>query len=312
MRVRLMMMMILLLILTTMTASAGNAPVVASSLPAGQEDGGLTPEEEQAALAVVRRFRERWRETNDIGQIIDEMFVNDFSERLWQVPQDQLPWALVDKTLIVRASPQELRRYYVAGLNFYGLYSRLQEGAEALREKSENKEELTMAEVLSPEVIDVLLGDRTFARLAELNKEGDSDENAKEDDNGQPAERADLAQVAPPSTGIDADESREQSETGIIKSLTQLNDASATLEKANRLMVRRLLKMQGAARKTSENDKAESDQDSQKPSLTDLEEEEYGYPKNTQIIHLDAARFCLNLIKIEGQFKIYSISIYVD
>lgn len=311
MRVRLSL--ILLLSLTTVSMAASHPLFIKNNLPAGQQERGLTPEEEQEALALVKRFGERWRATNDFGQIIDELFVKDFSERLWQVPQDKLPWAFIDKTLVVHASPRELRRYYIAAGNFYGLYSGLYEAVESLREKSENNaDSLEMAEVLSPEVVKILLSNRTFALLAELSKGEENNESAQENDSHQPAERADSAQAAPSAAEVNADDSADQSEVGIIKSLPQLNDASATLEKANGLMRQRLLKMPRKAQAASGKEEPESEQDSQKPNLSSLDEEEYGYPKDTPVIHLDSAPFCLYLIKIEGRFRILFVYIPVD
>jgi hypothetical protein len=305
---------IVFILIITMATTVPSHPLNGrAAQPASRQETKLTPEEEQQARAVGKRFTERWRATNDFGQIMDELFVKDFSERLWQSPQDELPWIFVDKSLAIHASPKELRRYYVAAMNFYGLYSGLYEAVEALREQSENKEgSVKLTEVLSPEVIKVLLSNKTFAQLTELNKEEESDEYAKEDDNGQPEKSGNSAQAASASTEADTDESTEQSEIGIIKSLPQLKEAVATLEEANELMRRRLVKMSRAVNTASENGEAESKQGSANPRLTSLDEEEYGYPKDTPVIHLESFPFCLQLIKLEGQFMILSASICVD
>lgn len=316
MRVRLSIVLLLIIATMTMAAAAvsvSHPRIIRDDPPAQQQETKLTPEEAAEALALALRFQERWRETVDFGLVMEEVFIKDFSERLWQVPQEELPWILIDKNLIVHASPQELRRYYVATMNFYGLYSKLYEVADRLHEESENKDDsLKMSDVLSPEVVNVLLGNRTFAKLAKTDKEEGSDERAKEDDHRQPAETGDSAQAAPTTAEASGDESTEEDEIGIIKTLPQLNDASATLEKARDLMRKRLADLSRKAQATSESGDEESKVGSQTPVLSSLDEEEYGYPKDTPIIHLDAARFRLHLIKIEGRFRILSASIYVD
>ena len=313
MRVRLFI--VLLFIFTSVTRTDSHPLIVKGNPPpARQLERELTPEEKQEVRAIALRFIERWEETADFGQIIDEMFVKDFSERLWQVPQEELPWVFIDKTLIVDISPKELRRYYIASMNFYGLYSSLYRVVESLREKSENNQDsLKLAEVVSPEVISVLLNNQTIAKLAELVKEEESDERAKEDDDSQSAQRADLAQTAPTTAQSPADDSTEQSEVGIIKELPQLNDASATLEKANELMRKRLVKMSRLV-KAAAAGKADADskEETAMPHLTSLDEEAYGYPKDTPIIRLETFPFCLSLIKIEGQIKVLSVYICVD
>lgn len=311
MRVRLSM--VLLLIMTTMTMAASHPLSFKGNPPAIQQERELTSEEEAEARAVVRRFGERWLAKNDFGQIVDELFVKDFSERLWQAPPGELPWALLDKTLFPDASLKELRRFYVAALNFYGLYSRLYEETERVREKSENNEsDLKVEEVLSPEVVKVLLTNQTLTKWVELDKETESDELTKEDDNRQPAESGDSTPPQRATAEANAGESTEQDKDGIIKTLPELNDVSATLEKANELMRRRLANIKGKAQASSGNDDAKSEQDTSKLSLTSLDEEEYGYPKDTPVIHLDALPFCLHLIRIDGQLMILSVSIYID
>jgi hypothetical protein len=310
MRVRLTL--VLLLSIITVTVVFSQPLMVQGDPPAKPQEKELTPEEEEAR-GVGKRFRERWKETADFGQIIDEMFVKDFSERLWQVPRDELPWVFIDETLIVHASPQELRRYYAASMSFYGLYSSLCKVVESLREQSGNDEgSLKLAEVLSPEVISVLLGNQTLARIVELKREEESDEREKEDDNHQPAQGADSAQAQRTTAEANADDSTETSEVGIIKGIPQLNDASATLEKANELMRKRLLKMSRLAKGVAGKEDAESTQVSVTADLTSLDEAEYGYPKDTPVIRLEEFPFCLHLIKIDGHLMVLSAYICVD
>jgi hypothetical protein len=300
-----------LLIVATMTLAISHPLVNDDGLPASRQEKELTPEEEQEARAISRRFNERLRATNDLGGIIDEMFVKDFAEHLRRAPQDWLPWMFLDKNLMAYASPDELRRYYVAAMNFYGLYFRLHEEAKRLQKQSENNEdELKLEDVLSSEVINTLLSDPTFAEFAELAKKEESDGGTKDDNLRQPAESGDSAQAAKATTEADANESTEKSEIGIIKHLPQLNAASATFEKANELMRKRLAEMSRKAQAASKSEDTEKEPDS--PYLTSLNEWEYGYPENTPVIHVEGAPFCLYLIKVDGQLRILSAHIYGD
>src|SRR3954470_1342085 len=113
---RLLIIVLLMTALTTLVP--GQQAVVHDDSPARQEAAKLTPEEEQEALDLAARFSERLRATNDFGQIIDEMFVPHFPERLRQAPQNSLPLILLDKSLRGRATSDELRRYYAASMNF--------------------------------------------------------------------------------------------------------------------------------------------------------------------------------------------------
>jgi hypothetical protein len=310
MRVRLSI--ILLLVIALATIVVGQQPVINDGpSPAGQEKVKLTPEEEREALGLAAQFNERLRATNDFGQIIDEMFVPKFRERLRQTSQDSLPLAFLDKSLIGSVNTDELRRYYVASMNFYQLYFRLYEVAGQLRKQSESdKDDPELEEVLSPEVINVLLSNSITAGWI---KEDLSDEHEKEgDNNSQLAEGGDSTPAAQAAPKTDNDGAEEESEIGIIKRLSRLNDASATFEKANQLMRQRLMYLPIIAPVVSGNSEEENESDSPKPNPANLDKGEFGLPKGTRVIHLDTIPFCLSLIKIDGRLKILSVSLYVD
>jgi hypothetical protein len=310
---RLRLLIVLLFITVTVTIAFGQTPADGDDSPARQQETKLTPEEEMEARALSRRFDERLRETDDLGPIVAEMFVRDFPERLRQAPQDWLPWIFLDKPLVARASPDELKRYYIASMSFYWLIFRLSVEAERLRQQlNTNPEKLKFEEIVSPEVMNTLLSNQTFAEFDEMAKERDGDASAEENDNQQPAESGDSAQATQATAKTDKDDSTEKTEVGIIKSLTQLNDASATFEKANELMRRRLLNLSLMAQALSESADAEDEPDKQKPDLTNLDEGEYGYSKDMPVIHQEAKPFCLYLVKVNGELRILSVHIYVD
>lgn len=294
------------------TAAVERASIKRDGLPiAAGEERRLTSEEEQKARLLITHFKERWRTTNDFGQIVDEMYVNDFSERLRQSRIDWLPWAFLHKSLIAQADDGQLRRYYVASMNFYGLFFRLSEAA-SLRKQSGDEEEPKIEDVLSLEIINVLRGDPTLAELAEEFKEDEENERAKEDDHNQPAKSGDSPQAAGATAQADDNKRTEQSENGIIKSLSQLKGIVTTLEHAAELMRQRLANMSLITPSLSGDANAQSRRESLEFHPTTLDEGDYGYPEGTKIIQAKALPYCLRLIGINGQLKILSVDIYVD
>lgn len=305
----------LLLVLVIQLATAGTYPAIAQeSLRVVSEEAlKLTPEEEREVRNTVKAFKERLRETNDFEQIIDAMFVKDFSERLWAAPTNALPWAFLDKAFIASAGRQELLRYYVASMNFNDLFVRLSETAEAQRAQSENnQDELPIDAILSPEVINVLLGDPTIGELAiELKKE-DENERTKETESNQPAKNGDSTQAASATPQADGDDAKKADEIGIIKSSPQLNGVSTTIEKANDVMRKRLASMLANAPAKSGGDNTNRRQDALEIFPTTLDEDEYGYSKGTPVIEVTLLPFSLTLVRIDGQLKILAATVYVD
>lgn len=307
-----------LLIIVVAITTAGRQPIKRQRTPAVPDDEQqLTPEEEQEARTLVERFNERLRTTNDIEPLLDEMFIRDFSERLRQAQTGGLFWTFLNKNLVASASPDELQRFYVASMNSFQLYFKLYEAIEYSQKQSEDKEEeLNPKDVLSPEIINVLLSDPTLAELAREIEEEEQNDRAKENDNNQSAENRDSSQAAGSATETDAATAKKKDEMDVIKNVTQLKSISATLEKANELMRKRVSSMLPLPSIQSNEEDTESQSESQKDSLrfyqTSLDEGEFGCPKGTEVIHVDVLPYCLYLIRIEGQLKILSATIYMD
>jgi len=210
-----------------------------------------------------------------------------------------------------------LRRYYVASMNGYGLIFRLQEIAEYQKRLSgnDNEEDSDIDKVLTPEIISVLLSDPTIAQLAQEIKEDEKDEKdeqAKEDNRNQSASSVDSTQAATATEETAANSSAKASEDGVIKTVAQLKSVSATLEKANELMRKRLASLPAVPLDWPGSDDTANKQSSAKFDLTTLDESEYGYEKGTQVIHTNVMPYCLHLIRINGQLKIQSVVLYVD
>ena len=303
----------LLLTLAIQFATTAYTAIAQESVPVESvEKSKLTPEEEREVRETVKSFDERLRATTDFEQIIDAMFVKDFSERLWQAPRDFQPWAFLDKAFIASAGRQELRRYYVASMNFYDLFARLSKVVEYQREQSENdKDSSPLSETLSAEIINVLLSDPTIAELAIDLREEDENKRAKETESNQPEKNGDSAQAASATSQAD-DDAKEAIEIEIIKSSPQLDGVSATMEKANELMRKRLATMTATALSKAGSDDRQNRQASIEIFPTTLDKAEFGYAEGTPVIEVHSLPFCITLIRIDGQLKILTVALYID
>ncbi|HEX7999773.1 MAG TPA: hypothetical protein VF528_15405 [Pyrinomonadaceae bacterium] len=270
----------------------------------------LTPEEELEARELAARFVERLKTTHDIGPIVDEMFVNDFTARLRQSPPGWLPWVFLDKALVATASPAELRRYYVASLNFYTLFYEISRTVAKLRQQTEGDEdELDFHNALTPEILNVLLSDPVIAELAKDIKKDEKDATAKEEDGNQPPQGRDSTPPANPTTEAGDDSAAGKNEMEIIKNSRQLNGVSTTLEKTCELMRKRLATLPIVAPNNDDTDTRQA-----RPAFdpVTLDEGEYGYPQGTQAIHVNLLPFSIHIIRDQGQLKLLTVSIYVD
>jgi hypothetical protein len=277
-----------------------------------EEELKLTAEEESEVRGIVARFNERMRATNDFGQIIDEMFVKDYSARLWRDEPHQLPWVFLDRNLIAYASGDVLRRYYIASMSFYDSFFRLAEVAEYQKKQSGKTEGGSVLDALSPEIIDVLLSDPTLAEVAKELRKEDEDERAKEVEGHQPAKDGDSSQAAGAASQADNDDTKKTDEIGLIKTHQQLSGVTVTFEKANELMRKRLASMPPIPPPTPGSDDAKSQPSQPEIDLTKLDEDQYGFAQGTPVASVKLIPFYISLVKIEGHFKILTVTVYVD
>ncbi len=278
-----------------------------------EDEPQLTPEELREARELVARFGERWRKTTDYEQIVSELFVQDFPERLRQASLHEIPWWFVDKHLLAAASREELWRFYIATMNLYGLMFRLVEIAQRQKQQSDNSEgDLGPTDVLSPEAINVLRSDPLLALLVEDEGKDEKDGETKETDSHQPAPSGNSPPAPFAAEKADADTTAEAGEEGIVKTIPQLNNMSATLERANALMRKQLASLPPVEPSKSTTDETKNEQSLPSFDLTTLDESIYGYAEGTRVIHTNVLPYCLNLIRVNGQLRILSVSLYVD
>lgn len=280
-----------------------------------EEETPLTPEEIVEARDVAQKFNDRLEMTNDVGSVVDTMFVSDFSERLRHSPRERIPVAFLGKNLVQAASRDELRRYYVAFINFYLLTYRLSEVTVKLREQAgKDNADWGVEDVFTPEMLNVLTSDPIIAELVKEMKEDEKDESAKEDDRSQPATSGDSAQAPSAKTQADvanADDTAD-SEMQIIKTRKQLEGVSSTLEKAVVLMRQRLASFPAIAPEPSTAEAEKSQPEPPTPYVPTIDGRFYGYPQGTRVIQIDAQPFYLALVKTDGRLKILSAAVYVD
>jgi hypothetical protein len=276
------------------------------------EELKLTPEEEREVRDIAARFEERWQATHNFGQIIDEMFVKDFTERLWRGPSSQLPWVFLNENLVAYTAGDVLRRFYVASMNFYGLFFRLAEIVEYQKKQSGNEEGELALDALSPEIVDVLLGDPTLATVVEILKKDDEDARAQKVEGHQPAENVDSPPPAGATPETNDEDAKETDEIGLIKNPLQLNGVTTTFEKAVELMRKRLASMPPLQPPTPSSEETQSQPPSHEIDVENLNETEYGYPKGTRVASIKVLSFYVSLVRIDGHFKILTVAIYVD
>lgn len=87
------------------------------------EERELSPEEESEAKELAVRLMKRLRETGDFGPVVSEFVVDDFAERLRKLARAEQPeseiFFVCEREVILRAGDEDLRRVYVALLNFW-------------------------------------------------------------------------------------------------------------------------------------------------------------------------------------------------
>ena len=107
------------------------AALCAAARPCAAVGREMTDAEGREARALTVRFMERLREADDFAPLVREFFPADFDRRLRQlvgeVPENEEEDFLVgfDRAALLRAEPGELRRAYVALLNFWNQHDRI-------------------------------------------------------------------------------------------------------------------------------------------------------------------------------------------
>jgi hypothetical protein len=162
----------------------GAAPAAAAALPRDPAGERLTPGEEIEARELARLFVERFRETNDIAPLVEELFVEDFAERL-RHDADGAPMCFLRREVALRAAPAELREFYVAEFNFFVLtlehWMSRPEGP-----GGDGEGEPTLEQMYPREVAEVLRSEPLFAAYITGDKPAPEEPGAAESGEAKP------------------------------------------------------------------------------------------------------------------------------
>ena len=266
-----------------------------------QEEEKITPDEESEAVRIAERFNKVFEEKNDFTPLIDELYVTDFDERLRKNPNRFTYLAKVEPEVVAKASDSELRRLYVASMNFmhaavflYGLnlYNNKLKGIEG-------RDEPPLGEVLPAEVRAMMKSDPLLAEvLAEdeetLGKSAGANEPGKETETGA-EEKADGCEIS---------------------SLERLRGFISVLEKVCGLLRGHLKTVEGphtwkelfgALEGLGEFEEREEGGSGMSPRVLVLSEEFFGAPEGTRLICVDILPFHMDLVRVDGRLRVLTI-----
>jgi hypothetical protein len=295
-------------LLLTLVLVAAQPATRARAAQDDRETPHLSPDEEKEAEAFAADFEKRLSETNDIGPLIEEKFVAGFAERLGEFgASSNFMVVPVGDDVKKQLGREDLLRAYVASMNFLFLMGRLYVVAAGAmvrdgRCKVDEEDggdgcEPPLTEVLSRPVIEVLDGNPLLKGLAaELEKQ----ESASDDEGARP------------------DDYKERQ----VENAEQFRALVATLEEANEKMrerlkdspsptsARELMAQVRAARAKPDKDSGKEEED-ERPRLTILKSESFGYPVGTRIICVSSVMpFHIDLVRDGDRLKVAAL--YLD
>ncbi|MDT4965298.1 MAG: hypothetical protein QOJ64_35 [Acidobacteriota bacterium] len=198
-----------LLIATIGIAAAGRPSLDRLNSPAvPTDDQEATPEEEREARELALRLAKRLRETEDFGPLISEFFDTEFVERIRGFARDQEPesdfFFFCGQEVILQASADDLRRAYLAYINFWNQAQRLGdaswdnvktryrlEGKDALHEQTAWGEHLKLKDESVPrEAFSIAKSDQLLDMAFGLFREDSDNDGAESEEDSEATFRA--------------------------------------------------------------------------------------------------------------------------
>jgi hypothetical protein len=265
---------------------------------AKESDRKLTPDEEREARELAARFVKRWEETEDLGPLINEFFVQDFAERLHYEPQLLYFGEIKKDEKSILESSADLRRHYVAMTDFLRLLIRLQEIYAPILKSEEGQSEMDLKHLLPPGIWEVFRSNPTMKAVMS-------------EELGEKAE--DQSEVSDQGT-------EDQANPKVIKNLEELRQLTNTLEQAVTLLRAHLktLPLTLSTHETIINQQnntqssGSEEDDPLMPRAHLLNEDLYGYPKGTRVICLNIMLFHIDLVRVNDRLKVLSLYIQTD
>jgi hypothetical protein len=281
----------------------------------------LTPDEARDARELGLRFLERLRETDDIAPLVEELFVKDFDERLRLDDGDNLPMTFVRREVALQASPEELRRFYVAEFNFFSLTLEYFGVREKERRDAglEDEEEDSIENMFPPDVVACLKDDpffiATVAQEKEDRKRLEMTERAAQDtdvagDASDTKGAGDANNTGDAGKATGQEKTTEQKdEDVVIKSLADLRAATDATEKAAKALrpyVPSLLKLREMQREWIDDKDFRELYD---PDLETRDEVAYGLPAGTRFVRVNVEpvgdlQFYIVMVEEDGRLRI--------
>ena len=304
MRARLSLMLLLLVATTVQSASL---PLIIKPVPpAAPQETELAPEEEREARALAVRIMERLNAADDCGPLVDEFFVEDFPERfkrfLKEIKVKDKDLQVFTLGVLMRADHHDLRRAYVALLNFYNLQDLLRDAAidyvaavhgitgwtELHSQAGEALRRQIAEDALTPEFFGAVGSDPVLAALVNL--------FVKDDDEGE-------------------ENYGKEIETLQIRTLERFRRLTAELEKCVGLMRAAVERLRDGLSKLGTTAQALGKQDRYKCVIykswaSVLESEVAGYPRGTRLAVARIFPFEMLMIHRGGRFRM--LAVYPD
>jgi hypothetical protein len=297
---------ILSAVLIALILAAGSVAPARAQQEEGQTKQGekITPDEEREAAQIAERVIKGLEEKNNLSTLVDELYVKDFEARLRRNPSQFTYLAKVEPDVAAKASDQELRRFYIASINFmyavgflYGLnlYDMKVKGIEG-------DDDPPLDKLLPPEVLKMMKDDLLMAEV--LAEDAEDKERAGKSEPSDDAEKITEA-------------GREEKADGCeIRSLERLRDFILALEKISALLREHLKTVQGphtweelinALKSLGAMEEARGDCEGTCPRVYVLGEEFFGTPTETRLICVNVLFFHMDLVRVDGHLRILSV-----
>jgi len=271
------------------------------------QDLSVLPYDRYDAERIARTFKEELEKGNDISPLIDKYFVSDFDERFAREAAERY-WFPAKPKAIALADKKDVRRFYVALVNFEFLYLRLattlekQEKEKLIAAGARADVEIDEVEKLFPkDVIDAFSANKYLSDLI------------SNDAKDEPVASTDVA--APPVEDAAIESEKEPGALEHeIRTLEQLRDLSSTMEIAAARM-RDYLDSLPAELTTlnyimpidDETGAAHPSYGVSEEAAITREESFYGVPVGTRLVCAGVFNLHIDMIRIDGELKVLAV-----
>ncbi len=324
-----------LLVISFIRTGAARTSLPQDETPGTAQEEKLTPEEESEARVLAEEFIRRLEETEDASPLLSELYIDDFAERLREDAgvESLFPLA-VKREVAAQATPDEMRRMYVASINGSYMGMRLLLAAELKRKQEQlkgqaNDEDLTIEELLTPGLIKLIQSDPILNALLEKQQKKEAARRTARERGAQdepaPAQQAESDSETAASDDSEADADRLFEDTFAFMSLEQMRHYTSLVEQGVELLRAYFKSLSPELRPTiagfyDEMDKESDDEESSEkkeriwPQLRRVENTGFmGYATGTRVIRVDTFMFRLDMVRApDGKLKIALANFYID